>query len=218
MRKLTLNAALVTAATLGWGSVAQAAELSLVSGFFRTEEREVADADAGKKTTIDVGGRFSEQLDGQLFWFGQGMLTLKSYDKGDVGDAPSDSTSLNAGGGIRYYFAKLSENVSPFAYGVALFKNEKDGSATGVSIEETETNGLFYGAHFGIRLGLGTDFFVDFETQLFESALFANETTETETVTATGTTKSQDETKKTELYVNTTGALQSCVIALGMRL
>lgn len=211
MRNLTLNAVLAAAATtLAWGSVAQAAEISLLSGLYQSEESESGGANAGGKTTISAGGRFSEQLDGNLFWFAQGGLILRSFKEDAAGNAPSNSTSLNAGGGMRYYFAKLSENVSPFAYGMGEFKSDKDG----MGATETEKNGLYYSAAFGIRLGLGTDFFVDFEVPLFESALFA---TETETTT-TAAGKTENETKKTELYVNTTGGLMSCQVALGMRL
>lgn len=209
--------------------VAAAAEVSMVSGFYRSEATETTDpasgstVSAGKKSTIDIGGRFADQLDTHMFWFGQGMLTLKSYEKGDVGTAPSDTTSLSLGGGVRYYFGKLSESISPFVYGLGQYKNEQDGEVTTVDAGatavaasvETEKNGLFYGAAFGIRLSLGPDFFVDMETPLFESALFATETEET--TPATGA-KQTDETKKTELYANTSGALSSVVIALGMRL
>lgn len=217
-----LNAVRAVAVTVialtGVTQVAQAAEVSLVSGLYRTESNESGGVDAGKKTTIDAGGRWSDQLDSQMFWFGQGMLTMRSYDKGDLAEAPSSSTSLSLGGGVRYYFTKLSESISPFAYGIGQYKSEEDGElGTGV---EHETNGLFYGASFGIRLSLGTDFFVDLETPLFESALFA--TTKTTTPTTSGTppttTNVESESKKTELYVNTTGALSSVVIAMGMRL
>lgn len=201
------------------GSAAQAAEISYLSGVYRSEENEVADKDAGKETEISAGGRFSDQLDSRMYWFGQARLTLRSYTKGDVGDAPDDSTSLSLGGGVRYYFNKLSETVAPFAYGLGEYRSEKEGETSGGTPVEHEKNGLYYGAYFGIRLSLGADFFVDIETPLFDSALFATETRETETTDAAGkTTKTKDETKRTELYANTTGALNSAVVALGMRL
>ena len=51
-------------------------------------------------------------------------------------------------------------------------------------------------------------------TPLFDSALFATEKVETES----GGGSSEDETKRTELYVDTSGAFSGVVIALGMRL
>jgi hypothetical protein len=205
--------------TLLCHSNAQAAEISFVTGLYKSQESEAetggTSADTGKKTTIEAGARFSDQLDANLFWFGEGLLSLKSYDKGDLPEAPSDSTSLGLKGGVRYYFSKLSETVSPYANGYGAFKNEQDGEAQGTDIIDREKNGLYYGADFGIRLSLGPAFFVDLETNLFESALFATETEET--TPATGA-KSSNETKKTELYADTSGAFDSVVVALGMRL
>jgi hypothetical protein len=216
MRTLTLS--LLTVSTLLASSLASAAEVSLVSGLYKSEETEIADNDAGKITTIGAGGRFSDQLDSRMYWFGQGMLTMRSYDKGDNEDAPSDSTSLALGGGGRYYSTKLAESVSPFAYGLGQYKSDKTASGTGSGFTETEDNGLFYGASFGIRLSLDTDFFVDFESELFESALFATRKTET-TSYATGTkVTSKDETKRTELWVQSSGPFENMIIALGMRI
>ncbi len=199
---------------------AQAAEVSLISGLYKKEDNKVGGNDAGGRSEISAGGRYSDQLDAKMFWFGQGLLTMRSYDDGGAGDGPSDSTSLNLGGGVRYYFTKLAESVSPFAYGVGEYRSDKDASQTGSSFTETEENGLYYGGFFGIRLSLDANFFVDFETPLFDSALFATETSETTSFDPTtgAKTTSKDEKKKTELYVASTGALTSMKVALGMRL
>lgn len=198
---------------------ASAAEVSLISGVYRSESDKVAGDDAGGQSEISAGGRFSDQMDSHMFWFGQGQLAMRSYDKGKADDGPSDSTSLSLGGGVRYYFTKLAETVSPFAYGLGEFRSNKTASQTGSDFTENEENGLYYGGYFGIRLSLGTDFFVDFETPLFDSALFGTETSERTSYDATGKkTTSKDEKKKTELYVGSTGALNSMQVALGMRL
>jgi hypothetical protein len=222
MRTLALVTAPVslTVALLVGATAASAAEVSFVSGLYKSEETEIADNDAGKITTIGAGGRFSDQLDARMYWFGQGVLTMRSYDKGDNEDAPSDSTSLALGGGVRYYFTKLAESVAPFAYGLGQYKSEKTASGTGSGFTESEDNGLFYGASFGIRLSLDTDFFVDFESQLFESALFATRKTEHTSYDAgTGKkTTTKDETKRTELWVQSSGPFENMIIALGMRI
>lgn len=203
-------------------ATAQAAEVSLLSGFYRSEDDKVEKASAGGKTEISVGGRFSEPIQGHLFWFGQGDLALRSYRKGDRPAAPGDSTSLTATGGVRWYFNKLSEVISPFAEGYGAFQNDKDATFRGNGFSETEKNGLYYGASFGIRFSLQKEFFVDFSTNLFESALFATEKTEETSVsTANGTTTTTTTTsehKKTELYVNSRGFLQLMTVGLGMRL
>lgn len=201
-----------------------AAEVSLVSGLYRSKEDKVGGQDQGKETIINAGGRYADELGVRLFWFGEGDLTLKSYTAGSSGDSPSNSTGLSAGGGVRYYFDKLGETISPYAYGKGLFRNEKGVARSPGSPDyvETETNGLFYSGHLGIRFSLDTDFFFEVETPLFESALFATtETTRVNFTTAAGTTTkttTESETNRTELYANTTGAFADIKVALGMRL
>jgi hypothetical protein len=209
---------MTVAAALGFFAAAttvQAAEVSLLSGVYKKVDEESDGEDAGGKSEISAGGRYSDQMDARMFWFGQGTLTMRSFK----GDGPSDSTSLRVGGGVRYYFTKLAESISPFAYGLGEFRSDKDARGGTNSYTETEENGLYYGGFFGIRLSLDPSFFVDFETPLFDSALFATEKSETTTVDPTGKkTSTEDETKRTELFVASTGALSSIRVALGMRL
>lgn len=201
-------------------STSQASELSLLSGVLRTENREVASQDKGRKTEIEFGGRYSDVLDKNIHWFGQGNLALRTFSKGADGLAPDNSTSLSAGGGLRYYFGKLSENIATFAYGLGEFKVDKNGiiDASGQSVT-TEKNGLYYGGTFGIRLYLGSDFFCDLETPIFDSALFATEMTRTETKAAGSdeVRSVEDKTTRTDLYVDTTGAFSSIKVAMGLR-
>ena len=203
-----------------WATSSFGSEVSFLSGVLRTENRSVANTDRGRKTELSLGGRFAENLDKNLFWYGQGNLALRSYGKGADGIAPDNSTSLSAGGGLRYYFGKMSEHVATFIYGGGDFKVDKDGAVdgTGRSVT-TEKNGLYYGSSFGIRLYLGSDFFCDFETPLFESALFATETTRTETknVASGEVTSVEDKTSKTELFAGSTGAFNAVKVAMGIR-
>ena len=196
---------------------AQATEVSLLSGVYQSESNTLADKDAGKKSTISVGGRVADQLGGspQLCWFGQGNLTLKSYSKGDYPAAPSDSTGLRIGGGLRYYFGKLSENVSPFVYGLGEYRDDKDASFGATGYTETEESGLYYSGSFGIRLNLAQEYFCDLETPLFDSALFGDK--KSVTTDAADKKTSKDETKSTDLWVNSTGAFSAVQVALGMR-
>ncbi len=195
---------------------ALAAELSLVSGFYRTESTESGGQDTGKKTVMDLGARFGEVVEGPLYWFGEGGISLKSYSRGAASVAPDSSTGLAVGGGLRYYFEKLSESWSPYGLAFGKVQSVKDATYSSSGFTETDKNGLYYGAHFGIRLSLQKEFFIDFETPLFESALFA---TEKEDVTTYGSpnTKSELTKKKSELYVNSTGAFENVQVALGMR-
>ncbi len=201
-----------------------AAEVSLVSGLYRSSEEKVGGTNQGKETIINAGGRYSDELSTYLFWFGEGALTLKSYTAGPGGNSPSNSTGLTAGGGVRYYFNKLSESISPYGYGKGLFKNEKSVVRTSGNPDyiDTETNGLFYSGHLGIRFSLSPDFFFEVETPLFESALFATEESETVTFTTaagvTTRTSTKGERNRTELYADTEGAFASMTVVIGMRL
>lgn len=201
-----------------------AAEASLVSGLYRSKEEKIGGQDQGKESVINAGGRYSDELGPRMFWFGEGALTLKSYTAGKSGDSPSNSTGLSAGGGIRYYFVKLAESISPYTYGKGVFKNEKDvvRSSGSPDYRQTETNGLYYSGHLGIRFSLDPDFFFEIETPFFESALFATEKTEhvsfTTVAGATAKTTTKGETNRTELYADTDGAFASMVVAIGMRL
>jgi hypothetical protein len=194
----------------------QAAEISMVSGLYKSESDTAADTDVGKKQTIEVGLRFADPIDHGLYWFVQGDLQMKSYDKGDNSSAPSDSTGLALNGGLRYYFNKLGENISPYAEGALTYKDTKD-AAQGVNqYTESEQNGLYYSGSFGIRFNLAREFFMDLQTQLFESALFATETAKTTALNGGQSTTTKTETKRTELYIASTGPL-AAQVALGMR-
>lgn len=210
-----LSAALSSLAVLMPVDLAQAAEVSFVSGLYKSEDRELDGEDAGRKSTIEVGGRYSEALDSQWHWFGQGTLALRSYSGAAT---PSDSTSLNLAGGLRFYFDRFGESSVPFVYGYGAYRNDKDSDSVDLQVVR-ETSGLFYGAHAGVRLNLSTLAFLDIETQLFDSALFATETTERATEAADGSvTKRKYERTRSELYVNTNGAFATTLIAFGIKL
>jgi hypothetical protein len=196
---------------------AVAMDLSFLTGVYQSEEQKVAGEKGGKKSAIDVGGRVSDQLDTNMVWIGQGGLELKSYSAPKNGKAPSNSTSLSAGGGMRYYFGKWSEAATPYLQSIAQYKNQKDATMNGAAgYTESETSGLFYGADLGVRFGLDMDFFVDFEAQLFESALFATE--ESVSYDTATDTKTETETTSIALHGSSTGAFSSLVIALGMKI
>lgn len=194
------------------------AEVSVVSGLYKKESTDNNGQSGGDKSTIQVGGRYSDALSLKLHWYGQADLTLRSYSKNAAGVAPSNASSLNLGGGVRHYFGKISENFATYASAGGSYKSEKIGTFTANTASSLEKNGLYYGAAFGIRLYLGTQFFCDFEAPLFESALFATETETTETSAAGATVTTERETKRTELFATTEGSLNKVVVSLGMKI
>jgi hypothetical protein len=195
---------------------AKAAEISLLSGVYQNEESKLNGDDDGGKSTISLGGRFGDQLDARILWFGRGELVLRSHDAPKGGKAPSSSTSLAVGGGLRYYFDPFSQSVAPYIEGEGSFQSIKDGKGGSAQVTETETNGLFYAAAAGVRVGLDSTFFFDFQAELFESALFATVKSETTTIATNQTTKS--ETSRTELFGKTFGNFSDIVIGVGMML
>jgi hypothetical protein len=215
---------LVTLAVGMFASSTMAAELSMLSGLYKTEKSKVSDDDAGGQTAIQVGARYGDKLEAMLEWFAQSQLVLRSYDAPEGGEAPSNSTSIFIGGGVRSYFDPITENTAPFITGWGEYRNDKNAeNRASTTYVESEDSGLFYGSSLGLRMGLNADFFVDFETALFTSALFATEKSETVTTTTdatTGvetTTKTERETSRTELFADTSGAFQNMLVSLGMR-
>jgi hypothetical protein len=72
---------------------------------------------------------------------------------------------------------------------------------------------------------LDSSFFIDFETPLFRSALFATETSTstfcsaaTATTPATCTKNPEDETSRTDLYADTSAAFSELMVGVGMKL
>jgi hypothetical protein len=200
------------------GTPALAADLSMLTGLYKTESNKTGGDESGSKDTIEFGSRYGDKFDGEMVeWFGQGSMILRSYDAGENDLSPSNSTSLRLGGGIRSYFDPLTENVAPFAYILGEYRADKDGTFQSNGYTETEASGLYYSAAIGMRMGLDGTFFVDFETNLFESALRATE--ESTTVTEVGgvETTTESETTKTELYGDSSASLATMGISLGMR-
>jgi hypothetical protein len=218
LRHLPQAAALSTLLGAFCSSTVNAQEISLLSGFYRSEETDNTGTDGGKKSTISLGARYSDHITARLHWFGEGELILRNYGKNAAGVAPSNSSGLIVGGGVRHYFGKLGDHFATYATAGGRYKSEKDGKYVGNSASTTEVNGLYYGAGFGMRLYLGSQFFCDFEVPFFESALFATETVTTETSAGGNVTKTDVETKKTELYISSSGLLSQTIVSLGMKI
>lgn len=198
-------------------TLALAADVSMVSGLYKKSESEFNGNDAGGSSTIEVGGRYGDMIDGHLGWFGQALLAMRSYDAPSGVDEPSDSTSLSLGGGVRYIGKRWNESAIPFLWGMGSYRNEKTAELGGGAYSETETNGLFYSGGVGLRLTVDTAFFVDLETPLFESALFATSKTKTPSTTP-GTSGTESEESRNELYAKTYAPFASLVVSLGVKI
>ena len=178
-------------------------EVSLVKGFYSEQ-----DVKGGyNTTTFSAGMRYLiAPPKGQDFaLFAQGDLGLNSYS--GTG-APSNDTSLDIYVGIRKYFERISEAVTPYAAIYGGYANQNSGDAqTGTHVE---LSGLVYKGAVGLKFSSRDGFFIDLETTLFNSCLFATEKRKT------GNTET-DITHK-DLYVDTTGAFNTTTVGLGMKI
>jgi hypothetical protein len=187
-----------------------AAEISVVSGLYKSEKKKVAGEKTGSNSTFGLGARYAESLGDNYFWFGDGKLTIRSYDEAADFEAPAGSTSLDLGGGLRYDLADYSKIVVPHLLGRMSFLNEKTGEISAPNAIESEKNGLFYEAAVGLRLDLSSDFYIDLDCQLFKSALFS-------TVSSQGSDGTKTETTHFDLFVDTEGDLGDTTVSMGWK-
>ena len=206
------------AASAAIAGQAMAADITLVSGFYKKSNEKINGNSKGSVSTISLGGRYQDDLSSETAWIGQGAVNLKSYTGSSGTLAPDNSVGILIGGGIRYYFKPFATSVVPYVSGVANLQNDKSAKWTDTGYVQTTESGLYYGANAGIRAGLGDNFFVELELPFFSSPLFA--VTKTETVTQTGntSTSSKNETTETALYASSSGQLNDVRLGVGMKL
>ncbi len=177
-----------------------AEEISLVSGFYRSQDN----TPGFKESKISLGGRYGFVMNEERrFWFIDAGVTSTSYS-GD--DAPKGGSGILLGGGQQYFFRNFGKAIHTFLAWSAGIKS--DSSAD--KIEKTDTTALYYAGDAGFRFDYSKTFFMDIEAQLFESAL--NRTIKV-TPNAGGDGR---ETKVTELQVASFNGANSLRFGLGM--
>jgi len=219
MRTMWLAILTVLVMVGGTSQTTEAAEISVLSGLYKQEKSKTNGDSTGGQSETEIGARYGDDFDQGMIWFGQGRLTLRSYEAAKGGKSPSSSTSLRLGGGLRLYFDAFTQGLTPFVYGLAEYVNDNTASVNGLAYTENETSGLFYEGYAGFRFGLDSVIFLDLEANLFSSALTA--TTRSETVSpdgAGGTTTTKSETSRTEVYVDTRDPFSSFVVSLGVKI
>ena len=178
-------------------------EVSLVKGFYRSQNVK----DSYDTSIISGGARYlltpPKGQDFALFF--EGSLALNSYS--GTG-APSNDTSIDIFAGVRKYLTNIGESVQPYVAVYGGYANENSGdSRTGTHVA---ISGLVYKGAVGLKLSSHDGFFIDLETSLFNSSLFATEKR------TTGNTEI-DITHK-DLYIDTAGAFNTTTIGLGMKI
>jgi hypothetical protein len=195
-----------------------AADVTLVSGFYQKENEKIDGKTKGSISTVSLGGRFSDDLNTDTAWIGQGNLNLRSYTASGGTPTPDNSVGMTVGGGARFYFKPIATAVVPYVDGIATLRSDKSARWNDLGYTQVTKSGLYYGANAGIRAGLGENFFVELELPFFESPLFA--VTKTETVEQVGDAKttSTEENTETALYVRSSANLMDARLGVGMRL
>ncbi|MDA9951271.1 hypothetical protein N9D31_01725 [Oligoflexaceae bacterium] len=196
---------------------ADSLEISAVSGFYQSSKVKNNGSNGGGQSKISIGGRVHQFTTEDQQWFAYGGLAITTFDAPSGGKAPDNSTSITLLGGYRQFFTEFSQVVIPYLSVYGGYMSDKSATASTATAEnatsgftETETSGLYYYGAVGFRFDVAANTFFEIEAELFQSALFGT------TTTKNGDSKS--ETTTTDLFVNTTGALDKMTIAVGMEI
>ncbi len=203
----------------GFTSVANAADISLVSGLYKNESSKSEGKSTGSTSHFGLKGRFHDDLSENMAWYGIGGLSMTSYSAADGRKSPDNFVGIDIGGGIRHYFKAFAAGVVPFASGGARISNDKEVEYTSTGYIDTTTNGLRYEAAVGIRAGLDENFFAELELPLFDNALFGvrKKVTVVDAVGTTSASESKEETTYSELWVDSTASIVAARVALGYK-
>lgn len=175
-------------------------EMSLLSGFYRTQD----DTPGFKQRTLQLGGRYGfAPAKDKHFWFFDAGVSSTSYS-GD--GAPDGASGLRIGLGQKYFFHNLGEFVHTFLAWSAGYRNESSADRT----TKTKASGLYYAGNGGFRFDFSKSIFMDVEAEFFNSSLMSSVKT---TTTATGATA---ETKTTQLQADTFSGVDSLRFGVGL--
>ncbi len=194
-------------------------EISLIQGIMQSEKNKdkLADTNAGGSNTTTVGAVYADALgeSASTDFFVGALLSMKSFDAAEGSKAPGNRNTLGVNGGVRYYVPVNSQSLLPFGALKAEYRRAEDGEILVGGYRETEESGLFYGVDVGIRGLFAEKYFIDFFIPVFESALFSTEREVTRD--ANGNVTADQETTRTDLFVDARSSLVEIGIGLGMK-
>jgi hypothetical protein len=186
--KMLLTAMTLLLSVNGFGG-----EISGAGGLYKSQSRKLAGVKADTATSFEVETRYAEPYEDDLYYFSDIGIYMRSYDAEAGFTSPSNSTGIILGAGGRWHLPPLNEFWAPIILAKVFYSNDSIG-AVGTA-GEIGKNGIYYSGALALRLTLIQGYFIDFESELFESALFATETNSTGAV--------EVETSKFELYAST---------------
>jgi hypothetical protein len=194
----------------------EAAELSLVSGLYKNESSKIDGKSAGSASVIGAGGRYHDDMGDDYAWYGLGGFQLTSYSAADGRKSPSNGADLQVGGGMRKYFKPFTTGVAGFAAGDVFYGTSRDVEWSTTGYTESTSSGIMYEGILGLKVGLDSRFFAEFELPLFRNPLFV--VTKKVTVVDSTGAETKQETTKTQLWADSFGTLMSIRVAVGMKL
>lgn len=206
---------IVATALLSTGAFA--AEVSLVSGVYKKAATKVDGKNSGSTSMFGAGGRYHDDLGGSMAWYGSAGVLFNSYTAPDGRSSPDNAVNLSVGGGVRHYFKPFGAGVVPFGSVGGEIRNGKSVKWTSAGYDETSTNGLFYMGTVGLRAGLDSNFFVEIELPLIDSALFSVAKTNSVDESGPAKVEKKSETTNTELWVDSQKAITSTMFAVGYK-
>ncbi|MEZ4743970.1 MAG: hypothetical protein R3B45_16235 [Bdellovibrionota bacterium] len=175
-------------------TTAQAAEISLIKAFYQSSKV----TDGLDTTNITLGGRYSDYTSAKMAWYGDFALALKSYSADS--NEPGNMTDIHLGGGVRYYFSRMSEKITPYLAGGGYYKSETSKpNWSPASTTWTEEKGIYYRGDVGLRLDFSPEFFFEIEIALFDSPLSAK----TSMINKTDAGETKVSTDEVYLYADT---------------
>jgi hypothetical protein len=206
--------AVMVVGTLGWGFNALAQnDLTLMSGLYQGSSTKVDGDEAGSSNKIVLGARLGQAIDSHYAWFGGGSFGLQTYSTPKGVKSPDNAFALTAEGGMRVLYP--SGSWEPYLFGGGILKSSSEVTFLGSGWTQVETTGLYAMAGVGTRYNLEQGFFVEFELNGFESALFATETTGVYSAAADEVVKTAE--TKTGLYLQSYANIASTRVGLGMK-
>jgi hypothetical protein len=199
-------------------AAAEAADVTLLSGFYRRSSPKIDGKSTGSTSEISVGGRYTDELTTETAWLGGAEIAIRNYSASRDLPSPDNSVGMVIRGGARYYFKPFAEAIVPYLSGIASIVNTKSATWVTDGYNQTTISGLYYGGNAGIRSGLGGNFFVELEIPLFESPLFSATEVERVRKVGTETVTSKEESTDTALYATTVAPITEIRLGLGMKL
>jgi len=193
-------------------------DVSMMSGGFQSRSEKVEGQNIGGERTFALGLRYGQRMPGNTGWFAEGGLELKSYRSVEGRRAPDNSTGIHLGGGYRTYFDELVAKITPYLAGMGSFRQRDEVTfGTPTYYTSVETSGLYLRGLGGFRFNLDRDVFMELETSLFSSSLWAVEK-RTQRALVEGATLPSDrrEVTRVELFADTTAQLADISIIFGI--